>query len=98
MTETKTALDLAREATRAKREAGEAIERLDPIEKARRKPTSLRLAVNAKCAQCVCWHGDANPRRRIRDCGVPSCSLYPLRPYQRGDDEGAGESESGGEG
>lgn len=83
------ALEAARAARQAKLEAGEKIERLSPIEKARRNPKSLRLAVTAKCADCVGWDADPNPRARIRDCAVPKCPLYPVRPYQRSESEDA---------
>lgn len=75
-------LDKARAAMRARRAAGEEIVRLDPIEKAKRNPKSLRLAITAKCWDCVGGMADPNPRARIRDCGVSRCSLYPVRPYQ----------------
>jgi len=75
------ALDKAREAQRAKREAGE-IEILDPIEKSRRKPDSLRLAINGKCWDCIGGASDPGPRQRIRDCPCTDCTLYQVRPYQ----------------
>lgn len=65
------------------REAGEKIERLDPIEKAARNPKSLRLAINAKCWDCVGGPADPAPRRRIGECAQTRCSLHPVRPYQR---------------
>ena len=73
--------------TRAKREQmirdGIEVERLDPIEKARRNPRSLRFAINAKCWDCVGAGADPNPRLRIRECPCSCCPLYPVRPYQR---------------
>ena len=79
----KSALELAHEAMRRRREAGEVIERLSPIEKARKNPTSLRLAVNGKCWDCIGGDSeDPNPRARIRDCGVTHCPLYSVRPFQ----------------
>lgn len=89
-----TALEKAHEARRAAKEAGQPIVRLDPIEKAKRKPTSLRLAISAKCADCVGWHGDPNPRGRIRDCPSTKCPLHPVRPYQK---KGGAEDEEGDE-
>jgi hypothetical protein len=66
------------------REAGIAVHVLDPIEKARRNPKSLRLAITAKCWDCVGAGADPRPRANIRDCGVKACSLYPVRPFQGG--------------
>lgn len=93
-----TPLEKAHEAMRARRAAGETIVRLDPMEKARKKPKSLRLAITAKCADCVGWHGDPGARGRIRDCNVTKCPLHNVRPYQKGgeDDEGD-EAPAGGE-
>jgi hypothetical protein len=76
-------LEMAREASRIKREAGEA-ERLDPKERARRNPKSRRLAINAMCWQCFGSGGDPNTRKSIRECTSKTCPLYQFRPYQRG--------------
>lgn len=75
-------LELARQRAKELRAEGGTIERVDPIEKARRKPTSLRLAITAKCWDCV--GGDADPltRRRIRECSCAGCPLHPVRPFQ----------------
>ena len=61
------------------------IERFNPMEKAEQNPKSLRLAINAKCY--VCGGEDADPgwRGRIKDCIIPDCPLYPLRPFQTKD-------------
>ena len=75
-------LDLARQAAAAKRAAGISLERLDPIEKARRNPKSLRLAINGKCWDCVGAGADPNPRGAIRECAITDCTLHPVRPYQ----------------
>lgn len=55
---------------------------LDPIEKARQNPNSLRLSINAKCFDCVGAGADPNPRGAIRDCPIKGCALFPVRPYQ----------------
>ena len=81
------ALKKAQQAMAARRASGEEIVRLSPIEKARAKPSSLRLAVNGKCADCIGWDADPNPRQRIRDCSVASCTLNAARPYQRGESD-----------
>lgn len=77
-----TPLEKARLARQAMRDAGISVERLDPIEKARQNPTSLRLAINGKCWDCVGAGVDANPRRAIRECHITGCTLWPVRPYQ----------------
>lgn len=79
------ALDMARARRAEMAAAGIKVVVLDPIEKARRNPKSLRLAVNAKCWDCIGAGHDPNPRGAIRECTILDCSLYPVRPYQRGD-------------
>jgi hypothetical protein len=73
---------------RRKVEAGEveAPERAaDPLERARRKPTSLKLAVAARCWQCQGEGEDSGWREAIGTCAVPGCALWPHRPYQKRD-------------
>lgn len=77
-----TPLERAQKRLREMREAGEEVERLDPIEKARRNPGSLRLAINGKCWECMGAGSNANTRGMIRDCSIVLCSLYSVRPYQ----------------
>ena len=72
----------------ARRAAGEKIVRLDPLEKARRKPTSLRLAITAKCYDCMGRDGDPGIRARVRECPSKACPLHPVRPWQREDGSG----------
>lgn len=79
-----TPLEKAHAAMRARREAGEVVTRRDPIEKAASKPTSLRLACSAKCFDCVGRDADPGWRKRIGECSVTRCPLWPVRPYQRG--------------
>ncbi len=38
---------------------------------------NVRALIGLKCADCSCWQRD-----EIRHCSVPSCPLYPVRPYQ----------------
>jgi hypothetical protein len=52
-----------------------------PIDKAARHPTSLRMAINAMCAQCM-GHPDTGWRQAIRSCTAPHCALFRVRPYQ----------------
>jgi hypothetical protein len=86
--EAMTGLQRAQEAMRLRREQGIEVERLDPIEKARRNPKSLRLAINAKCWDCQGAQSDPGVRERIGACPISVCSLHPVRPYQRGGEEG----------
>lgn len=53
-----------------------------PIEKAQDKPTSLRLAINAKCFDCVGCGFDPKPTNEIRNCKITTCPLWNVRPYQ----------------
>ena len=80
-------LERAHAARRARIEAGETIERLDPLEKAAKNPKSLRFAINGKCFDCQGRDGDPGVRVRIRECPVTRCPLHPVRPYQTRDDE-----------
>lgn len=51
---------------------------LDPIQKAKQNPTSLRAAINGKCYDCCCGN-----RAEVSRCQITDCSLYPVRPWQR---------------
>jgi len=59
------------------------IKRLNPLEKAKTNPKSLRLAVNAKCFECEGEDYDPGWRGRIRGCIIPDCPLFPVRPYRK---------------
>lgn len=76
------AIQKAQEAMRARREAGIPVVRLDPIEKAKANPKSLRAAVNGKCWDCCCGQ-----RKEIRECHITACPLWNVRPYQSGADD-----------
>lgn len=82
-----TALQKAREKRDEMRAAGIEVERLDPIEKAKRNPQSKALAIKAKCWECVGCGIDPNPRAAIRDCQVIKCPLHNVRPFQAKDNE-----------
>lgn len=73
------ALERAREAVRSARASG-SLRRRDPVEKLRLRPTSLRLAINAKCWDCA-----GGSRTEISRCVVTGCPLWNVRPYQRDD-------------
>ncbi len=51
---------------------------LNPIEKAKKNPNSLRFAVNAKCFDCSGFE-----RPGVRDCEFADCPLHRLRPWQK---------------
>ena len=53
--------------------------RLNPIERSNANPTSLRLAINAMCFECL---GKTGSAQEIRDCTAKNCPLYKVRPYQ----------------
>jgi len=53
-------------------------EALNPIEKAKANPKSLRLAINAKCYDCTCYS-----RAEVTNCEITGCSLWAIRPWQR---------------
>ncbi len=61
------------------------IQRYNSLEKAKMKPRSLRLAVNAKCFECEGEDADPGWRVRIKECIIPNCPLFPVRPYQKRD-------------
>jgi len=56
----------------------------NPLEKLATAPTSLRLAINAKCYQCEGEDADPGIKLRIGACEIKSCALWAVRPYQRG--------------
>ena len=54
--------------------------RLNPLEKAKQNPKSMRLAINAFCYECMgyakSWRTD------VRDCTAKNCPLFGFRPYK----------------
>jgi hypothetical protein len=50
---------------------------LDPFEKAKLNPNSLRMAINAYCYDCCC-----EQKPEVKHCTAVSCPLYRLRPWQ----------------
>jgi hypothetical protein len=73
-------LQKAHDARERMRAEGRPIEVLSPLERARRKPTSFRLAINAKCFDCA-----GGSRNEVRRCPAVRCPLHALRPWQRDD-------------
>ena len=39
---------------------------------------SLRMAINSKCLDCVCWQPE-----EIEKCPCINCPLWEIRPYQK---------------
>jgi hypothetical protein len=77
------ALQAARAAQAARIAAGETIHVRNPLEKLTDKPTSLRTAITAKCYQCEGEDADAGVKKRIGQCGITTCALWAVRPYQQ---------------
>jgi len=50
---------------------------LDPFEKAKLNPNSLRMAINAYCYDCCC-----EQKTEVRLCPAGGCSFHHLRPWQ----------------
>lgn len=67
----------------AEKRAAGTLEILNPIEKATRNPTSLRMAINGKCYDCG-GQDQPNWRKRIKYCNIINCTLHPVRPYSKG--------------
>lgn len=57
---------------------------LNPEEIAQRHPTSLRKAINGKC-----WDCSGQNKAEVSRCTVYGCSLWPVRPWQKGERNGA---------
>ncbi len=55
---------------------------LSPVEAAKAKPNSLKMAIRAHCYTCVGEDADPGYKARVRDCSVVSCALHPHRPWQ----------------
>ena len=50
---------------------------LNPEEKAKSNPNSMKYAIAAKCFDCTCGQRD-----EIKLCSITDCSLYNFRPYK----------------
>lgn len=76
-------LEKAHERMRELRAAGYKPVQLNPVEKARANPRSLKLGIRAHC--WICCGGDSDPgvKLRVRDCGLKEkCTLWVHRPWQ----------------
>ncbi len=76
------ALEKARAAAKAKREAGEETPRLSPIEASQADPKSRAKAIKAKCYECMGGQESDNWKKDVKHCSSYGCPLRPLRPYQ----------------
>jgi len=75
-----TALAEGREKYQQRLKSGE-ITRLNPYEKAKNSKSSLRLAINAECWDCV---GRENWHNRVRFCTIFDCALWHVRKGGKG--------------
>lgn len=66
----------AAEALKQWRESGGVVERLDPIERAKRNPKSKALAIKAMCYDCA-----GGSKTEVTLCQVTKCPLYNHRPW-----------------
>jgi hypothetical protein len=58
-----------------------AIKTINPIQRARLKPKSLRLAINAQCYDCIYDKADVGSwRQQVEACPSINCPLYCQRP------------------
>jgi len=78
------AINAAQAKLKEMRERGIKRQCLSPVEKARKNPKSLRLAINGNCWMCA---GNGNDgakacRETIAFCTDEGCSCYGVRPYQ----------------
>jgi hypothetical protein len=72
----------AQEAMAQKRAAGWKPIVLNPVEKAKANPGSVKMAVKAHCWTCCGAGADPGVKLHVRDCSVKSCNLWPHRPWQ----------------
>jgi len=86
-----TPLEKAHLALEQKRDAGEVVRRLTPVEKFLRNPSSRTAAVQANCFLCVGGAADPGWRWRIGNCALgpltnpenlTGCPFYAMRPYR----------------
>jgi hypothetical protein len=54
--------------------------KMNPVERLATNPTSLRLAINARCYQCEGEDADPHVRQRIKTCPCTDCALWGVRP------------------
>jgi hypothetical protein len=58
-----------------------AVKTITPIQRARFQPNSLRLAINARCYDCIYDKADVSSwRQEVAACPNANCPLYCQRP------------------
>lgn len=58
-----------------------AVKTITPIQRARLRPNSLRLAINAQCYDCIYDKSDVGSwRQQVAACPSANCPLYCQRP------------------
>ena len=69
---------------------------LAALKRALENPTSAKLAIAARCAQCENGFDDTGYHDRVRACPITSCPLHPVRSPQpnQADDELPEDSEA----
>lgn len=78
-----TSLEKARIVNQERIASGIPVIRLNPLEKLKNNPLSLRCAINAKCYDCIGQDADPDWRGNIRNCVCTDCPLYAVRPYRQ---------------
>ena len=76
------AREKAAQIRQAHKEAGIAIVRLNPIEKLKAHPKSMRASINAMCWRCQGEDADPSVQWRIGNCLCTDCALWGFRPHQ----------------
>ena len=56
------------------------IKPLNPIERAKQNPKSMRLAINAQCYDCM--GRESGWKNEVRNCPSKNCPLLGFRPYK----------------
>jgi len=57
------------------------VKTINPIQRAKLNPKSLRLAINAQCFECIYDKSDVGTwRQQVEACPSVNCPLFCLRP------------------
>lgn len=76
------ALQAAHEERERRKAAGIKTKTLNPVEKAKANPRSLKSAIRAFCWTCEGGDADSGVRWRVGNCEITDCPLWPHRPWQ----------------
>ncbi len=79
---TQTPLEKAHEKMKQMRADGWRPIQLNPIDKAKKNPNSLKLAIRAMCWTCEGKDNDPGVKQRVSLCSISSCPLWLHRPWQ----------------